>query len=297
MQITEQHARHLLAKHRGNASAAAREAGMSRATWRCKFGGMLPKAPKERGEDVSGIGVALFDMHLPHEDKETLDVISNYVARKFNSIRYLILGGDVCDFHMVSKWEKDPFDMPLHEEMDYAREHLEEYVGRFNVTGEKFFVEGNHEERLKKYLRSRAPEISKLRGLTVQEQLGLDALGFRYIDNKKLKHETKRYFHIGKLHILHGHEQGICPQVNPARRYLAVSGANVMVGHVHRIDSDHFRNIENKSIAAWTVGAACDLYPDYRPQNSWQAGFAVIEWDSDGFFSVQNHEIIEGVVR
>jgi hypothetical protein len=300
--ITHDQARSLLAQCGGNVSEAARRAGMSRATWRCKFGGLRGVAPAKKPDaapsgDVSGVGVVICDMHMPHEDREVLDVISNYVARKYRALDYLIYNGDGCDLHMISRWAKDPHGMPLHEEIAYARNSLEEFNSRFTVLKDTYYIEGNHEERMQAYLHSRAPEIAKLRGLTVPEQLGLDELGIKYINNKKLKHETKRYFSIGKLHILHGHEQGICPTVAPARRYLAISGANIMVGHVHRIDQDHFRSIENKSIAAWCVGAACNLYPDYRPQNSWKSGFAVVEWDSDGTFSVQNHEIIEGVVR
>lgn len=294
MTITKDRARQLLAASNGNVSEAARRAGMSRATWRCKFGGLGMEKP---AQDVAGVGLAVFDIHFPHEDQRALDAIANYVNSRHNSIDYLILGGDICDFHMISRWDKDPFGMPLHEEIDYARTAIEDFVGRFSVTKRKVYIQGNHEERLQKYLHSCAPEISKLRGMTVQEQLGLESLGVEYIDNKKLKHETKKYFSIGKLHILHGHEQGICPSVNPARRYLSISGANIMVGHVHKKDEDGFKTIENKSIGAWVVGAACDLYPDYRPQNNWKGGFAVIEWDDDGCFRVNNREVDEGVVR
>lgn len=239
--------------------------------------------------------LALYDGHFPHESPENIETAIDY-AKTYFAIDTLLLGGDWADFHAISRWKSDPYkDMPFHEEIEYCENGISDIAEQFPRT-KKYYIKGNHEDRLERYMWTRAPEISKLKGMTVQEQLGLESSGFEYIDNLKRKEETGTFFSIGKLHFLHGHELGICPSINPARRYFMKAFDNMMCGHVHKVDEHYQKTLDDKTLGSYVVGPLCDLNPGYRPQNDWVAGFAVIEFNADGYFKVNNYKIIDGRV-
>ena len=114
------------------------------------------------------------------------------------------------------------------------------------------------------------------------------------MDNERLKQETGLFYNFGKLSILHGHELGIFPRVNPAHRYLERAKASLMVAHIHTTDEKYAKNIHNQTIACHCVGTLANMCPAYRPQNDWVAGFAVVELDADGYYRVDNRKIIDG---
>ncbi len=237
----------------------------------------------------------LYDIHFPHEDWEHIEIAIDHALTNFK-IDILVLGGDAADLHRVSRWKKDPYEgMPFHEEVAYTANGLERIANRF-PKAEKFYIKGNHEACLEDYLWKQAPEISRLKKLTVQEQLELESSGYQWVDNLKIKEETGRFFKIGRLNILHGHELGICPNISPARAYFIRSFDNVMVGHVHNVDNFYARTLSGKTLGSFVVGPCCDLNPNYRPQNDWVAGFAVTEFDANGYFKVNNYKIINGRV-
>lgn len=237
----------------------------------------------------------LFDIHYPHESEENVELAIDYALTK-HTVSTVVLGGDIVDCHQISKFSKDPYDlMPIHEEMEYANNRIGEISKRFPGC-EKVYIAGNHEIRFQRYLWSQASEISRLKGLTIPEQLDLGLHGFRYIDNLKLKADTGRFYQVGKLSILHGHELGICPMANPGRSYLLKALDNMICGHVHRESKCIERTIGGKVIGAFTAGALCNLNPSYRPNNSWTAGFSLVTYDQDGEFSVKLKTIIGGKV-
>jgi hypothetical protein len=102
----------------------------------------------------------------------------------------------------------------------------------------------------------------------------------------------ERAYSIGKLHVLHGHELGICPAVDCARKYFFKALENIIVGHVHKRD-EHTEPTLNDIKGAWVCGHLQDEHPAYRPFNKWVAGFALAHFDADGLFSVKLKKIIE----
>lgn len=246
-------------------------------------------------ERTEGACLQLYDIHFPNESKENIAIAIDYAKSNFK-IDNLVLGGDAADFHRISRWKKDPNScMPFDEEIEYTRNGVAAISSAF-PDAKRYFIKGNHEMRLETFLWNNAPELVNLKGMTVQEQLGLDEAGYTWIDNLKMKEQTGQFFSIGKLTMLHGHELGICPSVNPARQYFLRSFDNVMVGHVHKVDNHIANTISGKVLGAYVVGTLSNMHPEYRPQNDWVAGFAITEFDADGYFKVNNYKIINGRV-
>lgn len=233
----------------------------------------------------------LYDIHLPNHSEENIALALDY-AQSRHEIDTVVLGGDFLDCAGISRWKKDPYGtMPLHEEIARGVAWLEMLRKRFNRAN-VVYIKGNHEDRLQSYLWNQAAEISKLKGLKLQDQLELDRLGIEWVDNlERIEHGHGAYS-IGKLNILHGHELGICPAVDCARKYFFKALENIIVGHVHKRD-EHTEPTLNDTKGAWVVGHLQDEHPAYRPFNKWVAGFALGSFDDDGLFSIKNKKIIE----
>jgi hypothetical protein len=237
----------------------------------------------------------LYDVHLPNESEANIALALDY-AQSHHRISRVVLGGDLLDCAGISRFKKNPHStMPLHEELEYAVNWLEGLRERFGDIPIDL-IKGNHEDRLQSYLWTQAAEISKLKGLTLQEQLELDRLDIQWVDNLKRVQDGLGVYQIGKLNVLHGHEMGICPSINPARQFFLRGLDNLICGHVHKVDSHFANTIGGKTLGAWVCGPLCDMHPEYRPLNPWTAGFALVHFDADGLFSVKLKTIIEGRV-
>jgi len=73
---------------------------------------------------------------------------------------------------------------------------------------------------------------------------------------------------------------------------------NILVGHVHRTSTDVIRKpLDGSFIGGWSVGCLCDLNTHYAARNGWNHGFAIVDVDKSGDFTVHNKMIIGGGVR
>jgi hypothetical protein len=248
----------------------------------------------QNGAQPCETAVILCDIHLPYESQEHVEVALDYAFTHHNP-RHIILDGDLVDFMKISRFVSPSDAMPLVAEISYAVEWLEKLRKRFprhKIT----YIQGNHEERLQRFIWTRSPELDGLKGLNVKDQLELERLNIHFVDNMKLKRESGKFYSIGKLTILHGHELGICPNINPARQYFLKALDNVFCGHVHKVNDHYDTTVRDETKGAFVCGCLCDMHPAYKPQNGWVAGFALAHFEADGMFSVEPKKIIRGRV-
>lgn len=274
-------------------NTAARKHGVPRTTLRWRMAAMERELAGQRIiSKAVRTALCLYDIHWPYQDQQSLEMAVQDAKQRYN-VSHIIIGGDAADCESISRFARGPDTIPLNEEFELV-------VGGLGWLREQFpkasfvYIQGNHEKRLQAYLWNKATEIAALKGLTIPEQLELDRLQIRWVDNEKLKQESGLFYSFGKLSILHGHELGICPRVNPAHRYLERAKASLMVGHIHTTDEKYAKNIHNQTIACHCVGTLANMCPASRPQNDWVAGFAVVELDADGYYRVDNRKIIDG---
>jgi predicted phosphodiesterase len=232
--------------------------------------------------------IFLSDIHFPFQDRAawglTLEVIKDLKPD------LVFLGGDILDCYAVSKYDREPDrKLTLQQDLNYAYEEFTKIRKAVGKTAEIVYLEGNHEQRLTKFLRSKAEELSVLEALELKSLLKLNSLGIKWIPNGT---RTR----IGKLWHLHGNEIG-GGGANIAKAKFDRLGTNIIFGHHHKIQSYTKRNYEGEVCGAWANGCLSDLQPDYAHFTDWILGFSIIDYSATGNFNVDQVPIIKPSVN
>ena len=238
----------------------------------------------------------LFDVHIPHHDTIAINMAIDY-AKKHFSIQHIIFGGDFLDCEALSRFEKSKETRKFSDEIYAANYFLREIIAEFPGVSMTYIM-GNHEERIEKYILKNAPELAELPGFALPDLLDFSGKGIRLVDNRKELEDKGSAFRYRGWSILHGHELGICPVTDPARRYLERAKTNVIVGHIHKTDSRIMTTLDGQIIKCCSVGTLAKRNPKYMPFNAWIQGFAVME-HSDSWYQpdiVHNFSICNGTV-
>jgi predicted phosphodiesterase len=249
----------------------------------------LPRPHPESYEhfriDAPGRWLILSDPHFPYHDPETIKLAARKAKR--DGVVGVLINGDALDYHELSEHDKDPRAARYVDEIETGREFarwLRQEFPRARIV----FREGNHEERLTRYVLKNAPALFGLDCLTTPELLGLGDIGADWVGDR-------RVILLGKLPVLHGHEFGKGGGGAYPAAWLYRKAKHVaLCGHFHRIDEHGVRNIIGAERRAWTVGCACYRHPRYLRLNDWANGCAFVEVAKDGTFSVDNLRVFGG---
>lgn len=228
------------------------------------------------------------DFHVPNHRKEPIEAMLEYA--KQNNIRQLIIGGDLLDNTPFTRWLHEPVnphDVPRW--FDMAKELLMLLKQHFD---EIYFIEGNHDFWFKRYLMEKAEMLFHDKYFRLEERLGLNDIGIKFIDQRYL-------VKAGKLNIHHGHLtfRGGGGYANAARMLYMKTKSSMLCGHVH-VESSHTEpDIDDKIATAFTVGCMCTLRPEYQPFGGKAChGFAHVKVGKGGTFSVKNYRIYKGQI-
>lgn len=230
----------------------------------------------------AGLKVAvLSDVHYPYEDAQAIRLVMAYL--KDYQPDMIIFNGDILDCYSISRYDKNPArNLDFNQEVEYARDKLEEWVDTFPYATIKM-LEGNHEERLKKYLSSNAAALLNIQGMKMKNLLHLDRLGIEWID-------SSRELKIGNLLFTHGHlarkHAG-----SSARGHYESYGCSVLIGHIHRL-SIGWKRTKIGDFCMIENGTLCDFDVEYMKFPDWQHGFTTIEFDGSDF-SPRQHAIVD----
>ena len=241
------------------------------------------------------IGI-ISDAHWPFHDLQRTGV-GEYRGAYWDAINALkdaqcdviVLNGDMLDVYNLSDHEKVEARRSWKWELDVAKAMLQHLRRFFGDKQRIVFREGNHEERYGRYIARKAKELEGT--VHLEKFLGLRSLNIEWVD-KRAKMTA------GKLWIDHGHEWFGGGGVTPARNYRMKAVENILVGHVHRTSTDVIRKpLDGSYIGGWSVGCLCDLNTHYAARNGWNHGFAIVDVDASGDFTVHNKMIIGGNIR
>ena len=230
----------------------------------------------------------LSDLHIPYHNNTAISAALSHGLRA--GVDTILLNGDVIDFYQLSRFTKDPRKECVAEELARVK-MLFTTIRKHFKRAQIYYIAGNHEERLEHYAMNSATALVGVAGLDLEHMMDLDKFRIRLI-------RDKRRAMIGRLNVLHGHEyQGIGFAISPARGIFMKAKAPTIVGHCHRKSDYSEKTLDGKSIGCWSTGCLCDMSPDYSPYNNWCHGFAIVELDDSGHYTVHNHYISkDGIV-
>ena len=250
------------------------------------------KLKPRKGETKKALILA--DLQIPYHDENALEVAIEW-GKKQNP-DCVVLQGDIFDCYKISFFKNDPLRMGFQDEINVGKKVLE-WIGREFPGAEKVFITGNHEERLKNELWGASRKLAGLDVLNIAYLYDMKGMGWEYVDNKALLANDMQVFKLGKLHLIHGHEVKVNYNVvNIPRIYYQRCLVNILVAHHHRTQEYIERKLDHTHDGAWSVGCLCLLGQEYSPMNKWNHGVALVEWDSDGDFAIQNKKIINGKI-
>lgn len=256
----------------------------------CKRWGALIPEPDSSGWKTEDLPtgpqkwLVLSDVHIPYYDKTALVAALEHGDKE--KCDGVLLNGDIIDAYQLSTFARDPRLRDFAGEMQMLGQFFDALSGRVVI-----WKQGNHEQRLERYLMQRAPELFGIPQFTYRVLLDLDRRGVQLI-------APMNPVRIGKLGILHGHElpKGISNPVNPARGAFLRALSCVLIGHYHRTSDHTEQTFDGVTITAWSTGCLCDLNPQYAPINKWNHGFAILHTPRGESWRVENKRIIAGEV-
>lgn len=266
---------------------------------------MPKKRHYETGEDLHRVAVYA-DGQVPYHDPRAFGVFLEFLhveKEEGRGFTHIINLGDEWDGEQFStNFARDPRAVErIRSDRRIIRERFRK-LAAVAPDSEIIWVEGNHEYRLYRYLRDKAPEILML--LTEDEEapdvptiLGLDT-PVTYIAPYGEMYEHS--FGRGNKFIF---KHGDSAAVYAARKELETVGASGMSGHTHRFQVASITKQAGSQSAWWSLPAMCNIRgsncpPGYMTGSGyrqWQQGFADIWFgNSLDLFEVNTHIIEEG---
>ena len=216
----------------------------------------------------------LFDLHVPTESKKCIAIAKEF--RDDFRPDIVVAGGDWQNVDQLDRFSNESETALLDE-----FEKVKYYVELFGVT---HYLEGNHEERLRRI----GLTDKRLRSLlSLDRNLELSKRGIPIFPY----HPKKGILKLGKLKVLHGFY---------TNKYVAAKTAEAfgccIFGHSH-VFQTYTPKISDKWSTGWSIGCMCELIPSYMEKygpNGWMNGFAFGYIYKSGNFSLYPVRIIGG---
>ena len=228
----------------------------------------------------NGTVVIASDIHIPFQDDAAVRSFVKYCKEKQPEV--VVLNGDVLDMFMLSRFTKGEGRNPL-EEMTMCQGFLDS-LRKAVPNADIYYVIGNHENRLEKYVLNKAPELASLIEdvFTIIKTSDYKVRGCASVtfnDNFVCKHGT--YI---------GNKSGLSAIKEMENSYM--SGAT---GHVHRGIVYRARKAGRKFVWIET-GCLCSLNPEYCVLPNWCQGFATVEFKNGKVYKAKFLEIEKGKI-
>lgn len=204
------------------------------------------------------------DVHVPFEDRRAWELML-HVARALRPETIVVLG-DFADMWAVSAHDKSPTRRDnLESEMKAVAIRLDE----LDALGarRKIYCEGNHEDRLSRYITRAAPELFEF--VSFPRIHRLDERGWEWVPYRE-------HARVGKVFVTHDlGEAGIYA----AARARGTMGGNVVIGHVHRMGVHYASTAEGTGHVSasfgWLGDATQARYLPAAKRAAWQIGFGL----------------------
>jgi len=235
------------------------------------FEGYQAVKPITIAEDKEGArSIYLSDIQIPFADWPAVKLVEQFMEDwQPDRIFYV---GDIADFYGISKFDKNPGRrFRLQHERQWTMDMLDRHK-RIVPEAKQVWLDGNHEERIVRYLWERAPELADLRDEDGELALGVPALfglterGIQY--TSYAGHVDYLGFLITHGNLLSKHSSYTAKQMSERFRSSGLSA------HSHRLGMYNWTGIAGPQ-AWYENGCLCRMDPDYTHNPNWQQGFHI----------------------
>lgn len=205
------------------------------------------------------------DIHIPYHDLSFIALVSKLLrVLKPNGIVQL---GDALDFWQISRFDKNPLrKRSMMDDVKMYSEIIDEWESLLPDGAEIIQIEGNHEDRLRRYIWQHAKELADGWIRTVPEMLN-----FKKRSIKCTWHELANWqsCKLGDCIIHHGHYFNMHTAVGNLTRYPL----SIITGHTHRFQ---FASNGNRFSATLGHGSDESLTAHQPTPTGWQQALGVL---------------------
>jgi len=229
---------------------------------------------KEKNLPVERIAI-LGDQHARFEDSATIEAVNHFLVDFQPDV--IINNGDLVDFTALGTYRKSLGERASMSEDVVAAQSILWTQRQLFKDARIILVEGNHEERLQRYLLDNAAELADMKALTIPRILNLADYDVEYLG------PYGQGFDWHGVFIYHG------TRLSPHSAYTARAeygdtGTSGVSGHVHRLGAHYVTDRAGEHV--WLEGGClCNLDGDNMPPSyrgprihNWQQGFTVGYW-------------------
>ncbi len=239
------------------------------------------------------------DTHIPFESPSALAVVRKVITLAKPDV--LINVGDLFDAWQISRFPKDPRRKESFQyDIFLGIEHLNDFAAAAPKAA-LYFLEGNHEERLRRTVWGMKDEARQLAGLDIFE---------KYVNWQTILREgelSERWTFVSyddqpveiipQLLAKHGTKlaSGMGASGRTAFKEWISYGMSGFSGHTHRL-GDFFHRDRNGSHRWFETGCTCEVdgtVPGSGSDQDWQQGCAVLTY-TDSWFNVELVYIQDG---
>lgn len=221
------------------------------------------------------------DLQIPYHDVGFARAISNFIG-DLNPAGVVFIGDNV-DCAAPATWNKgtaEEFAGTLQNEFDVWKEYgVQLRTGYSGWVGVHF---GNHEKRIRSYLKNKAPAFSSLRSLQLENLMSLDELGFEGLPD---------HYDIAPGWVTHHGDFCSLSDIagRSASNYSSKIGKSVITGHTHRagIIPETYGHDGNWN---WRYGVEVGHAMDPKQAGytngtaNWQKAFGILDVYDNGAF-------------
>ena len=221
-----------------------------------------------------GTAAVINDIHAPFQDQRALREVELFLEEVQPGL--LIKAGDLNDFYLISNFDKNPNRADkLQKDLDSTR-RMNERQRALLPNSRQIAIDGNHEDRLRRFLWGKAPALASLRSLTVEELYGLNDNGIEHVPYEE-------GLFINDIFIVTHGDMVRAHSSFTAKGMSDKHGGCGMVGHCHRLGS-YYKRDRFGTYGWWENGCLSLLTPDWIQNPNWQQGFSLIHFKGDRFW-------------
>ncbi len=228
-----------------------------------------PREFKEVGMDRLPDGyrvIIVNDLQRPFHAPRILEAVEKFWDDLAPDLE--IYNGDIADFYLISDHDKNPSRrFNFQNELDDTHGWLYQRATA-NPHARRLWDDGNHEDRMRRWLWHHSAELASLRVLTVPELLGFEEMGIEWLSY------GSRIRLLGFL-IEHGNRVsgGGVYTNSVAPRMARDRGSSGMCGHTHKLGKYPWTDSQGTH-AYYENGCLCQTEMEYMAFPNWQHGFS-----------------------